>query len=309
MKVVGKDGSEFVLGKGGKSLFGRSSGYNTDDRIVSRQHVSFEVTKSLGNGKSGIRTEPRVLFEVIGRNPIWVWSKKNGATSIFRKFEKGELEAGDRFCLSGKSPLWFSLKQREVQEEEKRVLETENEAAESSQSELDFDDMDVSAIDPVKEFGFIKTGHEFDHYPTSMIRNVKNWEWFLEEPSDDEEEFEKERRDMRRKRKRGKSKEDDEWTGESDDDKDIVAKTRKAKNSRGSRNYTTRSKDSRGQKDTKHSQNSRRKKATGVEETLKDEDEDDETLGGFIVDDEDEELGEENKDDEEEEFEDDGDEM
>ena len=59
-------------------------------------------------------------------------------------------------------------------------------------------------------------GHEFDHYPKGMIRNAKNWDWFLEErrkDSEDEEDVEKQRRKMRGKRKMGKVNEDDEWCG------------------------------------------------------------------------------------------------
>ncbi|PWA66249.1 hypothetical protein CTI12_AA321370 [Artemisia annua] len=37
---------------------------------------------------------------------------------------------------------------------------------------------DVSDFDdPVKEFGFVVMGHEFDHYPKKMIRDIRNWDW------------------------------------------------------------------------------------------------------------------------------------
>lgn len=152
------------------------------------------------------------------------------------------------------------------------------------------------------EFGFLVMGHEFEQYPKSMVRNVENWEWFLEEPgkeSSDEEDFE-ERRKMRRKRKAFKDNEDDEWTGDSGEDKDLVAKMGKGK-------ISTRSKDRKGPNtDVKaSSRNSKRKKAASVTETV--EDDDDETLGGFIVADVDEEE-EDNNEDEEEEFEEEDDE-
>ena len=80
----------------------------------------------------------------------------------------------------------------------------------------------------------------------------------------------------------GKVNEDDEWTGESDH-KNLVANMRKGKLPR----YSTRSKDSKGGiKDTKASKNSKLKKATSVDETGEEVDDDDETLGGFIVADE-----------------------
>ncbi|OIW03773.1 hypothetical protein TanjilG_30049 [Lupinus angustifolius] len=289
VQAEGEDGSKFAFtlrsdnGEEGKSFFGRDHGFNTNDRTVSRRHVLFQFNSE---------SESRVSFQVIGKNPIWVLSTNNdGTLRIFRKFEKGQLQFGDRFCLSGKVPIWFNLKKIELQEG------TEND-----------DEIDVSGIDVVKEFGFLLMGQEFDRYPKSMIRNVKNWQWFLEEPlkdSDNEEDYGKERREMKRKRKNGKDNvEDDEWTGESEDDKDIVAKVRKGKRP----GYSTRSKDCKGpNRGTKGSINSKPKKATSVNETVEEEeeDDDDETLGGFIVDDADDQ--EEEKFDEEEEFEDDDD--
>ncbi|KAJ1382207.1 SMAD/FHA domain superfamily [Sesbania bispinosa] len=288
VELEGEDGSKFALGTADKAFFGRGSGFNTNDRTVSRRHVSFQLIKSESDSEP-----PRVSFQVIGRNPVWVCTHKDGRTlRLFRKFDKGHLEFGDRFCLSGKAPLWFDLKKNS-----------------SSRSELNFDEVDVSAIDPVKEFGFLVMGHEFDQYPKGMIRNVKNWEWFLEEPrkdSDDDEDSEKERRKMRRKRKTFKDNDDDEWTGDSEDDKDLVAKMGKGKKP----GYSTRSKDSKGpNRDAKAGRNSKTKKATGVNETVKedDEEEEEETLGGFIVADEEDDQEEESDDDEEEEFEDDDD--
>ncbi|MCH89884.1 VID27-like protein, partial [Trifolium medium] len=32
-------------------------------------------------------------------------------------------------------------------------------------------------------FDCLRMRYAFDRYPKGMIRNVKNWEWFLEEPS------------------------------------------------------------------------------------------------------------------------------
>ncbi|XP_057459201.1 double-strand break repair protein mus-23 [Lotus japonicus] len=288
-ELQAEDGSNFTLTTAATALFGRDSGFNTHDRTVSRRHVSFQ----LNNPET---SPPRVSFQVIGNNPIWVSTTTNhgGATlKLFRKFDEGHLELGDRFSLSGKAPFWFHFKEK----------------GPIAEPELNSDQVvDVSGIDPVKEFGFLVIGHEFDQYPKGVIRNAKDWEWFLEEPSkdsEDDEDFE-ERRKMRRKRKSFKDNEDDKWTGDSEDDRVVVAKTGKGKIPK----YTTRSKDRKGpNKEAIGSSNSKRKKAVSVNETVeKDEEDDDETLGGFIVTDEEEDEEEENDgDEEEEEFEEDDD--
>ncbi|XP_027344364.1 uncharacterized protein LOC113856641 [Abrus precatorius] len=266
VELQGEDGSKFALGKEDNVVFGRGCGFNTHDRTVSRRHVSFQLEQSESE-------HARVSFQVIGRNPIWVWT--HDSLRLFRKFDNGHLQFGDRFCLSPEAPFWFLFKKIQ------------------SQPQLKLHQLDVSEIDPVKEFGFLVMGHEFDHYPKGMIRNMKNWDWFLEEPKkddEDEEDFE-ERRKMGRKRKTCKDNEDEEWSGESEDDKDLVVTIRKGKRP----GYSTRSKDSKGSnRDTKANKSS-------VEE-----EDDDETLGGFIVaDEEDEEDDDDN--DEEEEFEEDDD--
>ncbi|KAJ7971567.1 putative SMAD/FHA domain-containing protein [Quillaja saponaria] len=303
MEVEGEDGSKVLLLKNGaKTVFGRGSGFNTNDRTVSRRHVQLEFETSGEN-----RTEPRISFEVIGQNPIWVRSKRNGEIRMLRKLEKGELEVGDGFCLSGKEPIWFNLKQvSEVQETEKRVLESENEISEILPSGIDFDSFDISGVDPVKEFGFVVMGHEFDQYPKEMIHNVKNWDWFFEEPkkdSDDEDDFEKKgRRGMTRKRKVSRDNEYDVWNGESEDDNELVENIRKVHRSR----YSTRTRDrEKPTKDTKSSKNSMQKNASKANEYIGYED--DETLGGFIVNDEVEQEEENDEDEEEEEFEEDDD--
>lgn len=135
------------------------------------------------------------------------------------------------------------------------------------------------------EFGFVLMGHEFDQYPKQMIRNVKNWNWFLEEPgkeSDDCDESDREeRRGGRRKRKKGEDNEDEKWTGDSEADEELVAKIRKVNEPK----YSTRSKaHNKPQKKAKDGKSSYQKKtAAADEEGIEDENEDDETLGGFIV--------------------------
>ncbi|TKY48273.1 Xaa-Pro aminopeptidase pepP [Spatholobus suberectus] len=286
VEVEGEDGSKLAFGKDEEAaVFGRGCGLNTDDRTVSRRHVSFQLDHS----DSEVANAARVSFQVMGKNPFWVYDGE--VLRPFRKFDKGHLQLGHRFCFSANTPLWFTLNSIQPH------------------TQLNLDEIHVSEIDPVKEFGFLVMGHEFDHYPKGMIRNVKDWEWFLEEPrkdSEDEEDFEKERRKMRGKRKIGKVNEDDEWTGDSEDDKDLVANVRKGKLPR----YSTRSRDSKGgNKDTKASKSSKQKKAASVDETVEEEDDNDETLGGFIVADEDDDQDEENDEEEEEEFEDDDDEV
>ncbi|KAL0666135.1 hypothetical protein Bca4012_028839 [Brassica carinata] len=43
-----------------------------------------------------------------------------GKIRTFRKSEMGEIEGGDRFCVSGQLPVWFTLKCRDEATEEER---------------------------------------------------------------------------------------------------------------------------------------------------------------------------------------------
>lgn len=145
MEIEVEDHSKFILEKGHKAVFGRGNGCSTNDRTVSRRHVLFEFEH-----KSANQTEPSVSFEVLGKNPIWVRSQKDGGVRVFRRSEKGEVAAGDWFCVSGKRPVWFRVRNVEVEEREKRVLESESELAEDLQSGSELEGLDVSGIDPVK---------------------------------------------------------------------------------------------------------------------------------------------------------------
>ncbi|MED6125468.1 hypothetical protein PIB30_068778 [Stylosanthes scabra] len=290
MEVVieGEDGSRLslqctearntVIGRG---CGGGGSGFHAKDRTVSRRHVSFQVCSD--------SEEPRVSFEVIGRNPFWVQQGDLGL-KVFRKFDKGQLELGDRFSLSAVAPLWFHFNFKD--------LALNNNQVSSSKARVDFDvdQIDLSQFDPVKEFGFLVIGHEFDEYPKGKIRNAKDWEWFLEEgrkdideDEDEDEEGKQRRRNMKRKQKK-KGKDDEEWGGQSDDeDMNLVSNMSKGKRPC----YSTRSKDRQGA-----TTSSKPKTVTN------DDDDDDETLGGFIVNDEEnDQLEELDDDDEEEEFE------
>ncbi|KAG6665112.1 uncharacterized protein LOC122300947 [Carya illinoinensis] len=295
MEVEGEDGSRIALqnAPNHKTFFGRGLGFHTDDRTVSRRHVLFEVKTSDDKSRSQMGTT--VSFEVVGKNPIWVKKSGCGEIGVYRSGEKGEVAAGDCFCLSGKVPVRFSVRGRQFAAAEKRVLGSEDELDASLKSGFEFDGIDASEIDPVKEFGFLMMGHEFDHYPKQMIRDIKNWDWFLEEPernSDDDAYLEKKvKRGVMRKRRKAEGYDDDNWTGESDDDAELVAKMRKVERPK----YPTRSKEcEKSRKYAKASRNFAQKKAIG------DANDDDETLGGFIVDDDDVEHEEETDEDEEE---------
>ncbi|KAL3528621.1 hypothetical protein ACH5RR_007943 [Cinchona calisaya] len=303
MEIEGSDGSNTLLEPGCKVEWGRGSGFKSDDRTVSRRHVDFELCRS------SQPTSKKARFQVVGKNPIWVHSRKSGKVSTFRTSETGEMEIGDMFCVSAKNSIWFAI---QIADFEAKIVKKDL-GFESICELQDFDafqpnSIDISLIDPVKEFGVLVIGKEFDSYPKKMIRDIKNWDWFLEEGGEvsEEDEFDKDKRkkDGRRKRKKGGEDENEVWTGESEEEKELLLKATKV----GKPKYLTRSKD-RGKlaKDTGKGTNSRQKNTRRVDD--EEEDEDDETLGGFIVDnDELEEEGEEIGEEEEEEFEEDEDE-
>ncbi|XP_060218535.1 protein bfr2-like [Lycium barbarum] len=310
MEIEGTDGSKTRLKPGSTIEFGRGLGFTSDDKTVSRRQILFQIHKD----------ETKVKFEVVGRNPIWVYSNKDGKVSTFRKFERGEMENGDMFCVSAKKAIWFTLKRIDFGDEDKKggekEMEMETQLAESLESsscpegiEFDLEHVDISGIDPVQEFGFLVMGHEFDGYPKRMIREIKNWNWFIEderaESDADEDSDRKGRKGARRKRKKkGKGDDDDEWTGESEDEKELLTKSKKLQGPK----YVTRSKDKSNAKKSKRSTQQEARSPEEEYEEEEDEDEEDETLGGFIVDNvEDEpEVGDE---EEEEEFDDDDEEV
>lgn len=141
------------------------------------------------------------------------------------------------------------------------------------------------------EFGFLVIGKEFDSYPKKMIRDIKNWNWFIENPrmdneGDDDEELEEKKKRRRKRKNRREENEDEEWTGESDEEKEQFANTRKVQRPK---KYITRSRDRHEtSKDINTVSNVNVKRIEDEEEDEdEDEEEDDETLGGFIVDDDD----------------------
>ncbi|OMO66275.1 hypothetical protein COLO4_30661 [Corchorus olitorius] len=303
MEIEGADGSKLALKSGSRTVFGRGSGFETSDRTVSRHHVLLQLgAPVVQNGDT--QKEPRVSFEVTGKNPVWVRGKTSGEVKVFKKYEKGELADGDWFCVSGQIPVWFAVKkseEKEKEEEEERDMGSES-GAES---------VDIEDIDPVKEFGFLLIGHEFDQFPNQRIHKVKNWDWFLEESgkgkdSEDDETVDERRRGGKGKKRRKGDNEDDDWTGESEEEKVVVTKGRKVQQAA----YSTRSKDRGKSKKGGGNNRSSVQKKTAAARGEDDLDEDDETLGGFIVDDDDAKLEEESELDEEEEedFDDDDDE-
>lgn len=301
MEIAGADGSQAGIYPGQILELGRGHGINSSERTISRRQISFSIPQFTEDG------ELRVQFEVLGRNPVYV--SRDDGVKVFRRFQRGVMESGDRFCLSAQDPVWYTLRgSGGAAAAGVRPNDLEGGLARDLDSGLGFDgaedlppgDVDVSSIDPVTEFGFLEMGHEFDSYPKKMVCDIKNWEWFLEEErrdsGDDEDEGrQKRKRGMRKNRKKGTDEDDDdEWTAESEGDAVIANKLRKGQRPK----YSTRSKDfGKSKKDTG-------KRATPEQNQDTDnEDENDETLGGFIVDDEnlDDEEEEEEFDDEEDE--------
>ena len=59
----------------------------------------FELAKS---SESQTESNSKVLFEVVGKNPIWVREHGSGEIWVFRKGEKGDVAKGDLlYFLSG----------------------------------------------------------------------------------------------------------------------------------------------------------------------------------------------------------------
>ncbi|XP_031091447.1 sodium/potassium/calcium exchanger 1 [Ipomoea triloba] len=297
MEIESCGGSITRLIPGSITVFGRGAGVKDNDRAVSRRQLLFQLNHE---GK-----DPRVRFEVAGKNPVWVHGSTSGGVKAYRSSERGEMESGDMFCVSAKNPVWFTLKRIDFDAEGETDMVRDSligsELAGSPGSghgqrgidELELDSINLSDIDPVKEFGLVVMGREFDGYPKKMIRDIKNWDWFIEEFRDESDCDE----GRGRKRKKVGKNDDEEWTGESEEEKETITKSRKSQRPK----YMTRSNDcgkpSKGV--GKHKLSAQRKN------TSNEDSEDDETLGGFIVEDdemeEDKDVGDEEEEEEEEE--------
>ncbi|GJX94103.1 hypothetical protein Tco_0348689 [Tanacetum coccineum] len=174
--------------------------------------------------------------------------------------------------------------------------ERTNQPDETDKQQTLDEDIQEEILQVIQEFGVVVMGHEFDSYPKKMIRDIK-----------------RQKKGKRRKRKKGAANDDEDdhvWTGESEEDAELI---KKLKNDNKPK-YSTRSKDQKkskkGASTSKSGKHTTKSYAMDVDVEDDDEDENDETLGGFIVDDEDlgeaidEDMDEEfDKDDEEEEFE------
>ncbi|KAI3512529.1 hypothetical protein L1887_19845 [Cichorium endivia] len=308
MEIEGKNGSKIRLQEGSETFdFGRGLGFISNDRAISRHHISFNLHED----------QTRVCFEVKGKNPVWVRESGNDKIRVYKRSEGGEIKSGDSFCVASKNPVWFNVKgiAREDQDDGESKSELSLDEAFAETSGIEYDEVetgDISNIDPVKEFNFVVIGHEFDNYPKKMLRDIRNWDWFLEEPkedSDEDEVSERKKKGTRKKRKKSGGDDDDEvWTGESEEDVEMIKKMRNVPKPKYSTRSKEQKKDKKGASTSKNAMDTAKKNAKDdYNDDDEDEDEADETLGGFIVDDED--IGEENdEDDEEEEFEDDEDE-
>nr|GMD30500.1 mitotic apparatus protein P62 [Ipomoea batatas] len=189
MEIESCGGSITRLIPGSITVFGRGAGVKDNDRAVSRRQLLFQLHHE---GK-----DPRVRFEVAGKNPVWVHGSTSGGVKAYRSSERGEMESGDMFCVSAKNPVWFTLKRIDFDAEGETDTVRDSligsELAGSLGSghgqlridELELDAINLSDIDPVKEFGLVVMGREFDGYPKKMIRDIKNWDWFIEEFRDE----------------------------------------------------------------------------------------------------------------------------
>ncbi|KAL2899591.1 Small ubiquitin-related modifier 3 [Bienertia sinuspersici] len=283
MEIEGSDGSKTRLKPDCSTVFGRGYGFHSNDLSVSRRHISFHFNPSPNS-----QTDPRVSFEVLGKNPVWVFDKhhENGSIKAFKRFQRGELGIDDLFCISPNNPIWFTVKKVEETVKER---EFENEETKSRiNDDFGLDSVDVSSIDPVQEFGFLVIGHEFDQYPKQMIREsrigigsltiLRKYKW----------------KEKEEKTSKGDDDDvDEEWTVESEGD-EIATNARKVQRPK----YSTRSKvQGVHDKGTMNRKSSTRTSRSDEEEES--EDEEDETLGGFVVTDDVVEEDEVDEDDEE----------
>ncbi|PWA48102.1 hypothetical protein CTI12_AA493100 [Artemisia annua] len=269
MELESENGSKITLPKNPNTpiQLGRNSLSQTPDKTVSRHHITLNY-----NTQKGI-----LKFVVYGKNPIWVHEFDKDEIKVYRRGDKGELKVGDSFCVGGKDFVWFKVREIDGVDEDLK-MELGDDFGEIGESLGGGHVTDVD--DPVKEFGFVVMGHEFDNYPKKMIRDMRNWDCNR-----------KAKKGKRRKRKKGglnDDEDDDVWTGESEEDAELIKKLRNDPKPK----YKTRSKDQKksrkGASTSRSGTDTTKSSAMDVDvEDDDDEDENDETLGGFIVDDED----------------------
>ncbi|XP_031500498.1 uncharacterized protein LOC116264429 [Nymphaea colorata] len=339
MELESNEGEKIKIESGQKVEVGRKANPTlfSDDLTISRTQISLELRSPPSGSKNEgrIDEETVVSFHVLGRNPVCVIRGDGGkggspspapSPAFFRKPESGYLRIGDKISFSVKNPKFFLLKggvyegeemgiaeaverrKRTTEERKKRegdddirdmLNEDEKEASGENNEDLKLESFDASSIDPVKEFGFLVIGHEFDGYK-SKLKDIRKWNWYVDDAGDsseDGEDFEgevsKRRTAGMRKKKRGDDNDDEDWAGESNDKKELISTLRNGKRPR------TRSIGS--QDPAKGSTSSGKKKHFEFEKRSEHEDEGDESLGGFIVNDDELEEEEEEKEEEEEE--------
>ncbi|MCO5604411.1 hypothetical protein L7F22_058576 [Adiantum nelumboides] len=172
--------------------------------------------------------------------------------------------------------------------------------------EQDDNVINTQHIDPVKEFGFLVEGSEFDQYKPRFKANRGKWVWpsvsNVEFSSDDDVEN---IHTSKRKRK-AKTEEDEDWGGDDQQEEVAVgsAKDRKLGAKLNLRSHEPSTSKIRDMSIMKIKPPGGRKVKNQREELEEDEDEADETLGGFIVNDDEEDPinDSDDTDDEEEDF-------
>lgn len=141
-------------------------------------------------------------------------------------------------------------------------------------------------IDPVKDFGFLVEGSEFDQYKNRCQSVGGRWIWppptsSAKSPRDDDIE---DRHTKKRGRKKTREEDDDEWGGDDQEEEVAIASATKRKvgaklNLRSHEPSTSKNRDV----SIKSKKPGGRTVKNREEEEEEDEDEADETLGGFIV--------------------------
>lgn len=168
MEIESEDGATIPIERGSPTEIGRRPGLglrrpSPPDRTVSRRHLSLRLA---GGDSDDSKDGPKVLFEVIGRNPVVVcgcdgtWRPR-----VYRNSEKGELRDGDRLSLSLKNLSFWVLRRRGAVEQkvidavarrEKRTSERKKKerktAIEAVNGDLEQElaALDASQIDPIK---------------------------------------------------------------------------------------------------------------------------------------------------------------
>lgn len=150
MEVVTENEAPTRIRPGQAREMGRASGLDSSDNTISRRHLSLSVAGA-SDGE-----ETRLQFEVLGRNPIYV--HRDNEVKIFRRFERGEMRNGDMFCVSGKNPVWYTVRRTEDGADGVRRNAAESELGGEMDADigfggvgdLDLFDVDISGLNPVK---------------------------------------------------------------------------------------------------------------------------------------------------------------